>query len=185
MSDSAVGDSRKTVAVYPGTFDPPHYGHIDIAQRAAKIFDYLIVAIYDRPMKNLLFCTEERLEMMRHALEKLKNVEITTYSGITTEFVRQKQAQAIVRGLRVTHDFEIEYQMALTNKRLAPEIETVCLMTSLGHAFVSSSLLKEVALAGGDVRSMAPPHVVDALRRKFADLGDEIVGKVRIVSLVE
>jgi pantetheine-phosphate adenylyltransferase len=182
---SKPGEGKKTVAVYPGTFDPVHYGHIDIAQRAARIFDYLIVAIYDRPLKNLLFSARERLEMMQKALEELENVEVTTYSGITAEYVRQRQAQVIVRGLRVTFDFELEYQMALTNKKLAPEIESVCLMTSLEHAFVSSSLIKEIALAGGNLNSMAPPHVVTALRRRFAALGDESAGKVKIVSLIE
>jgi pantetheine-phosphate adenylyltransferase len=176
---------KETIAVYPGTFDPVHHGHIDIAQRAAEIFDYLIVAIYDRPLKNLLFSTEERLGMMQEALRELGNVEVTTYSGITAEYVRQRQAHVIVRGLRVTHDFELEYQMALTNKKLAPEIESVCLMTSLEHAFVSSSLLKEIALAGGNVNSMAPSHVIAALRRKFAALGDESAGKVKIVSLID
>jgi pantetheine-phosphate adenylyltransferase len=185
VREGSVGERKKTVAVYPGTFDPVHYGHIDIVQRAAKIFDYLIVAIYDRPLKNLLFSTAERLEMMQKALEKLENVEVTTYRGITAEYMRQRQAQVIVRGLRVTHDFELEYQMALTNKKLAPEIESVCLMTSLEHAFVSSSILKEIALAGGDVNSMAPPHVVTALHRKFAALGDESAGRVKIVSLIE
>jgi pantetheine-phosphate adenylyltransferase len=176
---------KKTVAVYPGTFDPVHYGHIDVVQRSAEIFDYLIVAIYDRPLKNLLFSTADRLWMMQKALEGLENVEVTTYSGITTEYVRQRQARVIVRGLRVMHDFELEYQMALTNKKLAPEIESVCLMTSLEHAFVSSSILKEIALAGGNVNSMAPPHVVTALHKKFVALGDESLGKVKIVSLIE
>jgi pantetheine-phosphate adenylyltransferase len=176
---------KYTIAVYPGTFDPVHYGHIDIAQRAASIFDQLIVAIYDRPLKNLLFSAEERLRLIEEAMRGLDHIEVETYSGLTVDYVRSRGAQVIVRGLRVVHDFELEYQMALTNKKLAPGIESVCLMTSLEHAFVSSSLLKEVAMAGGDVTAMAPPHVVAALYSKLAMLDDEDAGKVQIVSLTE
>jgi pantetheine-phosphate adenylyltransferase len=126
-----------TIAVYPGTFDPTHYGHVDIATRAAVIFDHLIVAVYDRPLKNILFTTEERLALMREALKGIPNIEVESYGSLTVDYVHRKGATVIVRGLRVTYDFELEYQMALANRKLAPDIETVCLMTGLEHAFLS------------------------------------------------
>ncbi|MBC7258034.1 MAG: pantetheine-phosphate adenylyltransferase [Chloroflexi bacterium] len=172
-----------TTAVYPGTFDPVHYGHVDIAKRAAKIFDRLIVAVYDRPLKNLLFSPEERLSMIRQALCDMPNVELDTYGGLTVEYLRRRGAQVIVRGLRVTYDFELEYQMALTNKKLAPEIETVCLVTSLEHAFLSSSIVKEVAIAGGCIEQMVPPHVATALIERLKTLGADGSGKIPLVSL--
>jgi pantetheine-phosphate adenylyltransferase len=154
------------VALFPGTFDPVHLGHIDIATRAATIFDELIVAVYDRPAKSLLFSVEERVELARQALAKLSNLRVVPYGGLTVEFARQIGAQVIVRGLRVISDFELEYQMALTNRQLAPEIEFVCLMTHQAHAFLSSSIVKEVALLGGDVSGMVPPHVASAVAEK-------------------
>lgn len=172
-----------TKAVYPGTFDPVHYGHLDIATRAAQVFEHLVIAVYDRPIKSLLFSAEERCEMMRQSVQSLTNVEVCTYSGLTVDYVQALGATVIVRGLRVISDFELEYQMALTNKKLAPKIETICLMTSLKHAFLSSSTLKEVAMAGGCVEEMAPPHVVEALKRKFRELGPKTNDQVRVVSL--
>ena len=154
------------IAIYPGTFDPIHHGHVDIATRAANIFDELVVAVYDRPAKSLLFTVEERVELARQALAGLPNVHVARYGGLTVEFARQVGAQAIVRGLRVISDFELEYQMALTNRQLAPEIEFVCLMTRQAHAFLSSSIVKEIALLGGNVGEMVPSHVVAALEAK-------------------
>jgi len=154
------------IAIYPGTFDPIHLGHVDIATRAANIFDELVVAVYDRPAKSLLFTVEERVELARQALAGLPNVHVARYGGLTVEFARQVGAQAIVRGLRVISDFELEYQMALTNRQLAPEIEFVCLMTRQAHAFLSSSIVKEIALLGGNVGEMVPSHVVAALEAK-------------------
>lgn len=153
-------------AIYPGTFDPIHFGHVDIATRAANIFDELVFAVYTRPAKDLLFTIEERVELARQALVELPNVRAAPYDGLTVEFARQVGAQAIVRGIRVTYDFEMEYQMALTNRQLAPEIESVCLMTRQAHAFLSSSIVKEIALLGGDVSGMVPPHVAAALEAK-------------------
>jgi len=174
-----------TKALYPGTFDPVTFGHIDIAVRAAKLFDHLTVAVYDRPNKNILFSTAERVDLMREALQDHANITVVSYSGLTASFARQIGAQVLVRGLRVVSDFELEYQMALTNYKLAPDIDTICLMTSQDYAFISSSMIKEIFLAGGCVEGMVPPHVIAALRRKAAALRDEMGGKVKLVSLKE
>lgn len=156
----------KRIAVYPGTFDPIHFGHIDIATRASSIFDELVVGVYDRPAKNLLFTIEERHALAKEALADLPNVRVVSFSGLTVEFARQANAQTVVRGLRVTFDFEVEYQMALTNRQLAPEVESVCLMTHQAYAFLSSSIVKEIALLKGNVSGMVPPHVAAALEAK-------------------
>jgi pantetheine-phosphate adenylyltransferase len=155
-------------AVYPGSFDPVHNGHIDVAERASRIFDHLIVAVFARPQKNILFDAEERTEMLQQALQHLPNVTATYYDGMTADFVRQQNAQVIVRGLRMMYDFDREYQMALTNQAFAPSIDTVCLFTNLNNSYLSSSMIKEIASAGGDISEMAPAHVLEALQRKFA-----------------
>ena len=153
-------------AVYPGTFDPIHNGHIDIALRAANIFDRLIVGIYDRPSKNVLLSVEERVGFARTALGKYPNIMVESYSDLTVEFVQRMGAQVIVRGLRVISDFELEYQMAFTNHKLAPNIEMVCLMTSLDYAFISSTIVKEIARAGGSVADFVPDEVARALAQR-------------------
>ena len=172
-----------TIAIYPATFDPITNGHIDIAERAAAIFDELIAAVYARPLKSLLFSTDERLAMTREALKHLPNVSIKSYDCLTVEFARQEGAQVIVRGLRVLSDFEWEFQLALTNRKLAPDIDTICLMASQDYSFLSSSVVKEVAMAGGCVDNMVSTHVVSALRRKFEGLGEKGSDKVRMISL--
>ncbi|HEY6041851.1 MAG TPA: pantetheine-phosphate adenylyltransferase [Anaerolineae bacterium] len=176
-----------TIAIYPGSFDPIHNGHIDIARRAARLFDKLIWAAYDHRvrLKNVLFSSEERVAFMRQAVKDDPKIEVLPYNGLTVEFARQVGARAIVRGLRVTYDFEIEYQMALINRTQADEIDTVCLMTSAEYAFVSSSILKEVALANGRIDDMVPPFVARALRERLAQLGEEQGEKIKIVSLSE
>jgi pantetheine-phosphate adenylyltransferase len=174
-----------TIAIYPGSFDPIHNGHIDIARRAARLFDKLVWAVYDRPLKNLLFSSDERIIFMREAVREIPNIEVRSYHGLTVQFARQVGARAIVRGLRVTYDFEIEYQMALTNAQQAEEIDTVCLMTSARYAFVSSSILKEIALAGGDISEMVPSDVAAALKLRLAQLGDDRGDKVKMISLQE
>jgi pantetheine-phosphate adenylyltransferase len=173
------------LAVYPGTFDPIHYGHEDIAQRAAALFDELLIAVYDRPLKSLLFTPEERLRLVQTSVDKmgLTNVRVTPYSGLTVDFCRQVKAQVMVRGLRVFSDFEHEFRMALANHRLAPQIETVPLITSEQHTFLSSTSVREIAALGGDVSSMVPPHVEAALKRRFMELGEDGGRVVPLTSL--
>jgi len=172
-----------TLAIYPGTFDPITNGHVDIATRAASLFDSLIVAVYDRPLKNLLFSTAERIAMATEAVQGLSNVTVQGYSGLTVNFARAVGAKVVVRGLRVLSDFELEFQMALINRKLAPDIDSVCLITRQEYTFLSSSIAKEVAMVGGLVDEMVPAHVAVALREKFHFLGSDAGGKVQIVSL--
>jgi pantetheine-phosphate adenylyltransferase len=172
-----------TRAIYPATFDPITLGHVDIATRAAAHFNELIVAVYDRPLKSLLFSGQERWQMTRDALAHVSNVRIERYTGLTVEFARQQAASVIVRGLRVLSDFEWEFQLALTNRNLAPDIDTICLMASQEYSFLSSSVVKEVAFAGGDVTELVPPYVAEALRSKIRELGGDDGGKVKLVSL--
>ncbi|NLD44613.1 MAG: pantetheine-phosphate adenylyltransferase [Chloroflexi bacterium] len=151
------------IAVYPGSFDPVHYGHMDIAKRAAVLFDELILAVYDRPQKTVLFSVEERVALATEALKGTPNVRVMSYGGLTVDFVRSIGSQVIVRGLRAMYDFELEYQTAMTNQQLAPEVDIVCLMTSLEHAFISSTVVKEIAREGGPLEQFVPPVVSRAL----------------------
>jgi len=159
-------------AFFPGTFDPIHLGHLNIAKRACRLFDELIVAVYDRPLKNLLFSPEERLGLVRTAFNDEPKIRVIGYRGLTVDACRANQAQVIVRGLRVFSDFEYEFRMALANHRLAPDIESIALITDEEHTFLSSTTVREIASLGGDISSMVPPHVVVALKRRFAELGD-------------
>ena len=156
-----------TTAIYPGSFDPVTNGHLDIANRAAALFDELIIGVYDRPSKHLMFSTEERVDLIKRAVAHLPNVRVTRYDGLTVDFARKMKAKVMVRGLRMSSDFEREFEMALMNKKLDREIELVCLMTSLEFQFLSSSLLKEACELGGDVTSLVPKHVAAALKKKF------------------
>lgn len=160
-------------ALFPGTFDPIHYGHIDIAVRAARLFDEVLMAVYDRPLKSLLFEPEERMALVVQAVRDNPKIKVMGYSGLTIDFARKMQAQVIVRGLRVFSDFEFEFRMALANQRLALDIETVALITAEQHTFLSSSTVREIAMLGGDVSSMVPPFVEKALRSKVTSLGDQ------------
>ncbi len=155
-----------TIAIYPGTFDPITNGHLDIATRAAKLFDKLIIGVYDTPNKSLLFTTEERVELARQATANLPNVEVESFSGLAVGFAKKKQAQVMVRGMRMTSDFEREFELAMMNKNLDPELELVSFMANLKYQFLSSSLLKEVASLSGNIDDLVPKHVAEALRRK-------------------
>ena len=154
-------------AIYPGSFDPVTVGHADVATRAARLFDKLIVAVYSAPSKSLLFDSDERVEFFTRAMEHMPNVEVRKFDGLVVRFAREVGASVIVRGLRSGSDFEYEFDMAFMNRRLEPEIDMVCFMTSQEHMFVSGSLLKEVARLGGDVTTMVPPHTAEAVYRKF------------------
>lgn len=158
-------------AVFPGTFDPIHYGHIDIARRASRLFDEVVVAVYDQPLKKLLFAPQKRIELVQKALNSTNNIKVMGYSGLTVEFCHQIDAQVIVRGLRVFSDFEYEFRMALANHRLAPDIEVVALITNKDHTFLSGSTVREIAALDGDVSSLVPEVVQKALKERFQELG--------------
>ncbi len=157
-------------AFYPGSFDPIHFGHIDIATRAARIFDEVIVGVYDLPKKRLLFDVDERVAMVEQAFKDAGNISVAKFSGFTVDYARQVSALVVVRGLRVFSDFELEFRMGLANKKLAPEIETVSIMTDDRHVYISSSTVREIAELGGDVSSMVPPFIAEALAQRFAEL---------------
>ena len=160
-------------ALFPGTFDPIHFGHIDIAARAARLFDEVVVAVYDRPLKTLLFSPEERIALVTETFQGHAKIRVVGYSGMTVDFCRQVKAQVIVRGLRVFSDFELEFRMALANHRLSPDIESVAFITDEEHTFLSSSTVREIASLGGDVSSMVPPQVEAALKEKVKNLSDQ------------
>jgi pantetheine-phosphate adenylyltransferase len=161
------GGLSLTIAIYPGSFDPITNGHIDIARRAAYIFDKLFIGVYDRPDKRILFSVEERVRLAKKAVADLKNVSVHPYSGLTADYAKKIGAKVMVRGLRMSSDFEWEFEMAMMNQKLAPELEVVCLMTSLQYQFLSSSLMKEVAELGGCLAEMVPEFVAKALQKKF------------------
>ncbi len=161
-------------ALFPGTFDPIHYGHIDIAERAARLFDEVIVAVYDKPLKSLLFSPEERIDLAKESLERNPKIKVLGYSGLTIDFAHSVEAQVIVRGLRVFSDFEFEFRMALANQRMARDLETVALITAEQHTFLSSSTVREIATLNGNVSSMVPPHVEKALKHKLTNMTDKL-----------
>ena len=157
-----------TVALYPGSFDPVTNGHVDIARRAASLFEKLIVGVYDAPPKNLLFATEERLKFFQDAVADIPNIVVQPYKGLTVQTAVEVGARVLVRGLRASSDFEFEFELAMMNRHLSPEIEVVCLMTRLDYLFLSSSLLKEAVSLGGDISHLVPDQVEQALRKKLA-----------------
>lgn len=156
-----------TVAVYPGSFDPITNGHLDIARRAAKLFERVIIGVYQTPAKNILFTAEQRVDLIRQSVVGLPNVEVEAFSGLVVDFVKKAGAQTIVRGLRVGSDFEREFAMSLMNRTLSRDCELVCLMADLRYQFLSSSLLKEAASLGGFIDNLVPGPVAAALREKF------------------
>jgi pantetheine-phosphate adenylyltransferase len=154
-------------ALYPGTFDPPTNGHIDLITRGSKLFSHLTVAVLVNPVKNPLFTVEERVEMLKEAASSLENVSVATFNGLMVEFARQQGASAVLRGIRAISDYEYEFQMALMNRRLAPEIETVFLQPAGRYSFVSSRMVKEVFSAGGDITGLVPPNALKRLRARI------------------
>jgi pantetheine-phosphate adenylyltransferase len=154
-------------ALYPGTFDPPTNGHIDLIRRGAKIFDHLTVAVLVNPVKDPLFTVEERVEMLKEVTAEIGNVSVATFDGLMVEFARQQGASAVLRGIRAISDYEHEFQMALMNRRLAPEVETVFLQPAGRYSFVSSRMVKEVFSFGGDVSGLLPPNVLKRLRARI------------------
>ena len=162
-------------ALFPGTFDPIHYGHMDIAERASRLFDEIVVAVYDKPLKTLFFSPEERISLVKQAVDSNPKIRVTGYSGLTVEYARKIGAQVIVRGLRVFSDFEFEFRMALANHRLLPEIEYMALITAEEHTFLSSTTVREIASLGGDVSSMVPPYVHEALKEILSKRDDNDV----------
>ncbi|MGA7576782.1 MAG: pantetheine-phosphate adenylyltransferase [Desulfobaccales bacterium] len=158
------------IAVYPGSFDPITNGHLDLIQRALKIFDHIIVAVATNAFKQSLFTIEERMEMIRESLKDHPQITIDSFEGLLVNYAKRQKARAILRGLRAVTDFEYEFQLAMMNRRLEPEVETVFLMTGLRWVFLSSSILKEAAVHGGNIEGMVPEIVVKKLREKFARL---------------
>ena len=154
-------------AIYPGSFDPVHNGHVDIVTRAARLFDRLMIAVYDSPPKQVLFTTDERVKLFKESVEHIPNVDISSFSALAPTYARQVGAQFIVRGLRAGYDFESEFEMALMWRNLDPEIDVVCMMSALQYQFVYSSRIKEVAKLGGDIQSLVPQAVVAELRSKL------------------
>jgi pantetheine-phosphate adenylyltransferase len=158
-------------AIYPGTFDPPTNGHVDLIQRGSKLFDHLTVAILVNPVKNPLFTVQERIEMLKEATKPLGNVSVAKFDGLMVEFARTVGATAVLRGIRAISDYEGEFQMALMNRRLAPEIETVFLQPAGRYSFVSSRMVKEVFSFGGDITGLVPTNVLKKLRARIRNGG--------------
>jgi len=154
-------------ALFPGTFDPPTNGHVDLIHRGSKLFGHLTVAVLNNPGKDPLFTVAERVEMLQEVARPLENVSVATFDGLMVEFARQEGASAVLRGIRAISDYEYEFQMALMNRRLAPEIETVFLQPAGRYSFISSRMLKEVFTFGGDVTGLVPPNVLKRLRDRI------------------
>ncbi len=159
-----MGGMRR-LAIYPGSFDPPTLGHLDVIQRAANLFDEIIVAVGVNSAKNPLLTAEERVSALRESVSHLENVQVDSFSGLLVDYVRSKEAKSVVRGLRATADFEYEFQMAMVNRRLANEIDSVFLMTKWEYSYLSSSIVREVAHLGGDYSEMVPKPVAEVIHR--------------------
>jgi len=155
------------IAIYPGSFDPITYGHIDLIKRAAKIFKKVVVAVADNSSKDSLFTVKERVALIEQVTADLGNIEVDSFKGLSIDYVRSKGSYVIIRGVRMISDFEYEFQLALMNRKLKREVQTVFLMTSLRWIFTSSSIIKEAAQFGGDITSMVPPLVNRKLKEKF------------------
>ena len=154
-------------AFYPGSFDPAHNGHIDVAKRASRLFDQVVVGVYQAPPKVLMFDTEERVELFQESLKGIDNVEVVEFTGLAPTVAREVGAEVILRGLRAGFDFEQEFEMALMWRNLAPDIDVVCMMTALEHQFIYSSRIKEVARLGANIDNLVPPHIASALKERL------------------
>lgn len=159
-----------TVAVYPGSFDPVTNGHIDILERTSRIFDSIVVAVVHNVTKQALFTLEERVELIKESTKQLDNIEVECFNGLLADFIKDREATVIIRGLRSMTDFEYESQMSMMNKKLFPEIDTIFIVSDSQYTFVSSSGIKEAAMLGGDVSSMVPSVVENGLREKLSQL---------------
>ncbi len=153
--------------IYPGSFDPVTNGHIDIINRAAKTFDKVIVGVLNNPNKKPLFTVEERIELLKKTVGHIENIEIESFSGLLIDFMVEKNSNIIVKGLRAVSDFEYEFQMALMNKKLSPEVETLFMMTNSNYSYISSSIIKEIATFGGCIKGLVPEVVERAILNKF------------------
>ncbi len=161
--------SGKGIAVYPASLDPIHYGHIDVAIRASRFFEQIIVAIYANPKsKSVLFNIEERVELARNVFQDYPSISVTQYSTLTVNYAQSIGAIALIRGLRVFGDFEFEFRMGMANRKLAPELETIAILSDEQFIHISSSTIREIAELGGDVSSMVPPTIERALKEKFS-----------------
>ena len=163
----------KTIAVYPGTFDPITLGHVDIVSRASPLFDTVILAVAASTSKNTVFSIDERVELSREVLKGISNVEVQKFSGLMVDFAREKKASVVLRGLRAVSDFEYEFQLAGMNRKLMPEVDTIFMPTSERYTYISSSLVREIAVYGGDVSDFVDPKVCEALKSRFEKSTDE------------
>ncbi len=157
----------KTIAVYPGTFDPITLGHVDIVSRASPLFDTVILAVAASTSKNTVFSIDERVELSKGVLKHISNVEVQKFGGLMVDFAREKKASVVLRGLRAVSDFEYEFQLAGMNRKLMPEVDTIFMPTSERYTYISSSLVREIAVYGGDVSDFVDPKVCEALKSRF------------------
>ena len=157
-------------AIFPGTFDPITYGHIDIVQRASTIFEEITIGVYENSEKKLMFDTDERINLIEESTKVFSNVKISPYTGLTVNFAKKIGASVILRGLRIGNDFEYEREMALMNRQLQPEIELVCLISSLHNQFISSSRVKEICMLGGDISNLVPTYVLESINKKLTNI---------------
>lgn len=155
------------IGIYPGSFDPITLGHLDVIKRAAQVVDVLIIGVLNNSGKNPLFLASERVEMIQEVIKEIKNVEVEAFSGLLVEFAKLKHASVIVRGLRAITDFEYELQMAQTNHKIQPQVDTIFFTTSVEYSYLSSSVVKEIALHKGDIRQFVPEEIVEKIRMKY------------------